>query len=272
MHPFLLGLLACSLKDEPPRDSSGGDDSGGYPSDFSTGQYRLNAFTILGPDEGRDWDGDGQADNNLLSVLSTFDLVLDDFDLSQSGLNTLVADAIDNDSLVLLVDATYDDVDLTLDFLAGLVDGDGNLVVDEKASYVGDEPISRIVGTFVSENAYTAGPGSLVFAIPVKTDGTLAPFPLEDVRMDGDLGAVTLDGTIAGIVPVGLFVEGVLPVLVPEDGYDVNQNGEIGPGETQADLIELATLLLDTGADVVTESGEPGISAALHFSAGAANF
>ena len=36
--------------------------------------------------------------------------------------------------------------------------------------------------------------------------------------------------------------------------------------------LELATLLLDTGADVVTESGEPGISAALHFSAGAANF
>jgi len=67
-------------------------------------------------------------------------------------------------------------------------------------------------------------------------------------------------------------VEGVLPVFIPEAGYDINNDGEIGPGETQADLIDLVTTILDTAADVVTESGEPGISAALHFAAGAAAF
>jgi hypothetical protein len=61
-------------------------------------------------------------------------------------------------------------------------------------------------------------------------------------------------------------------VFIPESGFDVDQDGAIGPGETQADLIELVTTLLDTAADVVTENGEPGISAALHFSAGAAVF
>jgi hypothetical protein len=273
MHALLLALLACS-NDENPSDPLEGDDTGngGYPSDFSTGQYRLSAFTILGPEEGRDWDDDGEVDNNLPNVLSTFDLLLGDWDISKDGLNLIAADAIDNDTLVLLVDASYDDVDLTLDFLAGVVDNDGNLAVDEDASYVDGEPISRVVGTFVGETAYTAGPNSMVLSIPVDPNGTLAPFPLEEVRMHGDLGAITVDGTIAGIVPVARFVDGVLPVFIPEGGYDINDDGEIGPGETQADLIGLVTKILITAADVVTESGEPGISAAVHFSAGAAVF
>lgn len=274
MHAFLLALLACSEDENPGNPSEGNDDTGGggYPSDFSTGKYRLTAFTILGPDEGRDLDDDGKIDNKLPNVLETLGFLVPGYDLSRDGLNVIAADAIDNDALVLLVDATYDDVDLTLDFLAGLVDGDGNLVVDEDASYADGEPISRIVGTFVGETAYTAGPASLVFSIPVTPNGTLAPFPLEEVQMDGDLGAVSLDGTIAGIVPVTPFVEGVLPVFIPEAGYDINADGEIGSGETQADLIGLVTTILDTAADVVTEDGDPGISAAIHFAAGAAAF
>jgi hypothetical protein len=273
MHPLLFALLACS-KDENPGNPSEGDDTGngGYPSDFSTGKYRLTAFTILPPDEGRDWDDDGEVDNNLPNVLSTFGVFLDGVDFSKDGLNVIAADAIDNDTLVILVDATYDDVDLTLDFLAGLVDSDGHLAVDEKASYVDGEPISRVVGTFVGETAYTAGPNSMVFSIPVTPSGTLAAFPLEEVRMDGDLGAISLDGTIAGIIPVEPFANGVLPVFIPESGYDIDGDGEIGSGETQADLIALATTILDTAADVVTESGDPGISAAIHFAAGAAAF
>ena len=273
MYAFLLGLLACSLKDEnpgPSSDDSGGN--GGYPSDFGTGEYRLTAFTILGADQGRDWDDDGQVDNNLPSVLEAFGYVVPGYDLSKDGLNTIAAEAIVDDTLVILVDASYDDGQLTLDFLAGLVDSEGNLLVDEDASYANGEPISRVVGTFVGETAYTAGPDSMILSIPVDASGTLAPFPLEEVRMDGDLGTITLDGTIAGIVPVSPFVEGVLPVFIPEAGYDLDGDGEIGANETQAALIDFVTTLLETTADVVTESGEPGISAALHFSAGAASF
>jgi len=273
MHALLFALLACS-KDENPGNPSEGDDTGngGYPSDFSAGKYRLSAFTILGPEEGRDWDDDGEVDNNLPNVLSTFGLLVGGVDLSTDGLNSIAADAIDDDTLVILVDASYDDVDLTLDFLAGLVDGDGNLVVDEKASYVDGEPISRVLGTFVGETAYTAGPNSMVLTIPVTPSGTPAPIPLEEVRIDGDIDTITLDGTIAGIVPVEPFAKGVLPVFIPADGWDVNKDGTIGAGETQAELIDLATTILTTAADVVTEDGKPGISAAIHFAAASAAF
>ena len=268
MHALLLALLGCSIKDENPGNPSTGDDSGrgGYASDFSTGQYRLTAFTILGDGEGRDWDGDGEVDNELPSVLENFGLFLQGFDLSKDGLNLIAAQAIDDDELVILVDATYDDKTLTLDFLSGLVDGDGSLSVDA------DAPVSHVIGTFTGETAYTAGPGSMILSIPVDAVGTLAPFPLEEVRMDGDLGAISLDGTVAGIVPVGPFVKGVLPVFIPAGGFDIDGDGKIGNGESQADLIALVTQILDTTADVVTQDGEPGISAAIHFAAGAANF
>jgi hypothetical protein len=274
MHAFLFLLFACSLKDKTPDDpSENGDGGGGYPSDFSTGGYRMSAFTILGAGEGKDWNGDGTLDNNLPNVLTAFGFFLEGYDLSKDGLNTIAADAIDNDTLVLLIDARYDDADLTLDFLAGVLDGDGNLQVDEDESYDSQgEPISRMVGRFVSENTYTAGPNSIVLPIPVDAAGTPAPFPLEDVRMDGNLGAITLDGTIVGIVPVAPFVEGVLPIFIPEAGFDLDGDDEIGEGETQADLIALVTGLLNTSADVETSAGAPGISAAVHFSAGAAVF
>ena len=273
MHALLFALLACS-KDENPGNPSEGDDTGngGYPSDFAGGKYRLSAFTILGPDEGRDWDDDGEVDNNLPNVLSTFGLLLEGVDLSKDGLNAIAAGAIDDDTLVILVDATNDDAELTLDFLAGLVDGDGNLVVDEKASYVDGEPISRVVGTFVGETAYRAGPSSMLLSIPVTQTGTPAPIPLEDVRIEGDIDTITLDGTIAGIVPVQPFAKGVLPVFIPETGFDVNGDGDIGSGETQAELIDLATTILTTTADVVTEDGQAGISAAIHFAAASAAF
>jgi hypothetical protein len=268
MHALLLALLGCSIKDENPGNPSTGDDSGGggYPSEFSQGQYRLTAFTILGPEEGRDWDDDGQVDNNLPSVLTTFGVFIQGFDFSKGGLNTIAADAIDNDTLVILVDATYAEKALTLDFLSGLVDGDGQLSVDEEA------PVSHVVGTFVDETAYTAGPDSMILSIPVTPTGTIAPFPLEEVRIDGDLGAVTLDGTIVGILPVEPFVKGVLPVFIPKRGYDVDGDGTIGKDESQGALIDFVTKILDTTADVVTESGEPGISAAIHFTAGSATF
>ena len=95
MHALLLGLLACSIEDENPGSPS--DDSagnGGYQSDFSTGKYRLNAFTILGPEEGgRDWDDDGQVDNNLPSLLSLFGNFLQGWDFSKEGLNAIAANA-----------------------------------------------------------------------------------------------------------------------------------------------------------------------------------
>jgi hypothetical protein len=271
MYAFLLGLVACSLKDKSPgssTDDSGGN--GGYPSDFSSGKYQWTAFTILGDGAGRDWNDDGQPDNNLPNVLETFAILLPD--LSKTNLNDVAADAIQNDELVLLADANFDGGELTLDFLAGLLDEDGGLVVDEATSYKDGVPVSRLVGTFTSDDEYTAGPDPMLLALPVTAGGDLAPIPLEEVTMQGELGTVTLDGTFSGIVPVVSFVAGVLPVFVPAEGFDMNGDGEIGSGETQAELIDLATLLLDTGADVVTEDGEPGISAAFHFAAAAADF
>ena len=93
--------------------------------------------------------------------------------------------------------------------------------------------------------------------------------PLEEAEIEGNLELTTLDGTITGIVPVESFVEGVLPIFIPSEGYDIDGDGEL---ESQADLIDLATQLLDTGADTVTASGEPAISAAFHFSAVATVF
>jgi hypothetical protein len=275
MHAFLLAMLACSIKDEPPA-ANGTDDSGGepYPSGYTDGEYRVSALTILPAGEGKDWDGDGDADNKLPDVLAAFDFLLGAFDVSKPGLNILVADAIRNDSLVVLVDAAYDGGLLTLDFLAGSADGDGSFSIDSEQSYDDDgNPVSRLEGTFVGATAYVAGPDSMVIAIPVDASGTPAPFPLEEVTMQGELGAIDLDGDIVGIVPVDRFVAAVLPIFVPAQGYDLNGNEAIDPDtESQAAITELVTTLLDTSADTATQGGEPAISAALHFAAGAANF
>jgi hypothetical protein len=219
MHALLFALLACS-KDENPGNPSkrGRHRNGGYPSDFSTGKYRLTAFTILVPTEGRDWDDDGRGRQQPPERALDLRHPPRWLDFSKDGLNVIAADAIDNDTLVILVDATYDDVDLTLDFLAGVVDSDGQLAVDEKASYVDGEPISRVVGTFVGETAYTAGPNSMVLLDPGHPERHARRVPLEEVRMDGDLGAISLDGTIAGIIPVEPFRERRPSRVHPESG------------------------------------------------------
>ncbi len=273
MYALFLALSGCSLKDRPADDTTDGD-GGAYPSGFSSGKYRVSSFTILGTGEGNDWDSDGTPDNNLPVVLATFDLLLAGWDVSKTGLNLLVADAIGNDSLVLLVDARYVDDELTLDFLAGTADGDGTYSVDEAQSYdANGDPISRLEGTFVGATSYETGPDPMVLSIPVDTSGTAAPFPAEEVLVDGDLGAITLEGTIVGIVPVDRLVAAVLPIFIPSEGFDLNDDGGIDPHtESQAAITSLVTTLVGTGADVETEDGEPGISAAFDFVAGATNF
>jgi hypothetical protein len=275
MQPLLFALSACSPKDGAVEGTHPSDDSGGgYASAYTDGKYRLSAFTILGEDAGKDWDGDGDPDNKLPDVLAAFDFLLAGFDLSKVGLNTLIADAIRDDTLVVLVEASNANDELTLDFLTGMVDGDGVVSVDGAHSYdAAGDPVSRVVGRFVDASSYVAGPDPIVVSIPVDASSPPAPFPVEEVLMDGGLASIALDGTMVGIVPVDRFVHSVVPIFIPADGFDLNGNGDIDPDtESQSAITALITTLLNTQADLATEDGRPGISAAFHFAASAATF
>jgi hypothetical protein len=275
-----LFLSACSDKGDDTDGGGGTDDSGpgGDPpvdnSTYEGGKYRIDAFTILDDDEGKDWDEDGDVDNHLPSILGIFDAFLSGYDLSRDGLNKLIATDIAEDDLVVLLACDNPSTELSIDLLNGVADDKTGALSIDPSSYDGaGAPVSHFSGSFETQTAYSVGPDPIIVAIPVDDKSPPALFPVEEVVMEGTLDDASATGFAVGIVPVDRFVTEVLPVFVPAEGYDMNGDKTIDPEEESSEAItELVTTLLNSGSDVTTSDGRAGISSAFRLSAVPATF
>jgi len=276
---ILLAAAACrpvegaldSGTTDPGSDTGTDSDSAtsaGYPSAYTYGQYRLVSLSLNAEEDGIDVTGDGVPENNLPNALKLIDLALSQLDLSRENLNLMLADALDTDAIVYLLQAGNADGSVTVDWLPGQINVQG-LVEPQPTAFGSDGmPLNRMYGTFSSETAFAAGPGALslsVYFFPPPAPPAL--IPVEGARLQGDLTAESAIGVVGGAIPADLFISDVVDPLVPANGIDTNGDGYVDVSKEQ--IMATITTLADNPnvADVDLGGGRRGVSVAMTYEA-----
>ncbi|MCB9742285.1 MAG: hypothetical protein H6741_25590 [Alphaproteobacteria bacterium] len=277
---LLLPLLACGEKDGPADDTAPADTGGGEEvvalSDYSAGQYRVDALVIVEDQaDGEDVDGDGEVENKLPGALIIAALLVDD-GLRVDNLNGTLAQQLADGEVVLLEELDHVDAVLTFDVLLGAVDEAGALSVDP-ASYVDGEPQSRALGAFSSQTAFTVTADRVLLPFPLLPEdpddpeaSRLVDIPLEWVTIAGEADAGVVAGRLAGAIPIEDFINDVVERLVPTgEDYDAEAYGM-----SREELFELVwdTTNQPGFADIELPDGRLAVSAVLEFSAAEASW
>lgn len=243
----------------------------GYPSSFASGKFRVSSLVLLPEGEGMDFDGDGEADNNLPNALVPVDILISDIDMSREGFNATIADAIATNLLNILMNANHEDLLLEIDILGGTTEN-GFLEVDPVTLDTDGEPSSTFEGHFDSERKFTGGPNNVV--IPITFFENQDPVLARATRAHiwGNLDTSAMDGTIAGVVPARNLIDDVIEPTIPEAGFDTDGDGvaDISKETIMETVEELADN--ENIADIELPNGERGISAAFQFAAFSAEF
>jgi hypothetical protein len=279
---LLLGLL-CACKKEPATETDPGDtadtdvedtDTGptGYPSSFTSGKYRMNAFVLQPVDEGADLDGDGTPDNNLPKLLTLADTAISGQGLSPDAINATIADNIATGQLVILVDAAYADFVLGYDVLAGAVAEDGTLGIDPSSYDAAGNVRGGLTGTFTTEADFNAATAHGEIPVTFIAGDPPLLVPMDDIQVVGSLEAAGTSGFLYGVLPAQSIVDNVIEPLIPAEGYD--SDGDGSPDFTKEQLMGTVTSLVNNEnmADIVYPDGTRGVSAAFRFTAAAADF
>ena len=242
----------------PPGDTAPPPEEQESLSSYTSGQYLTTSLVVLGEGEGIDLDGDGEVDNNLTAVLEFVDAAAPLFgltdDLSPEGVNATLAAAIEAGDLLLLIEASQEGALLTVDLLLGAADEAGALSVDP-ASYEGDTPASRLLGSFSSETAFTAASDQVQIPFSFFPDEPPLFIPLSLATLEGEL-AEDSAGKLYGAVPVqGVIDQVIAPLLADREDKD--------------DLLEGINELIASGdlADIELEDGTLAFSAAMSYRA-----
>ncbi len=251
----------------------------GFPSSFTRGKYRFTTLSIAEDTEGIDITGDGTPENNLPNALKLIDLALSDLDLSRENLNTLMMQAIVSDNLIYLLNAVHNDGEMISDWLPGQIDAVSLTAEPSPAAYNSSGyPKSRMRGLFQTETDFRAGPGSfelyLVFPAPYPTFS----LPLEIAHVQANVGVLNDDGvlssagTIGGAVPVDTLINDVIDPLIPEEGVDTNNDGQVDL--TKEAIMNTVNALgaNENVADIDLGDDRRGISAALKYEAEATDW
>jgi hypothetical protein len=240
-----------------------GDVTETSPSTFDFGHYAMTSLAVdPGASDARDVDGDGDADNQLPEAFRHVDaLTTDDFSVAE--VDRRLADALDDQLLVVLVEAVQDVDTLSFRTFRGEADG-ASLRVDGGAS--------ALTGRFETQDAYAVGPDRLALPLVIAADKPAVTLPMVQATVDGSLDDQGGYGVISGVIPVAELVDQTIAPLLPPNGYDTDADGTIDLTLDEAlDLIE-RSLNHEDISDVELEGGQRGISAALTFDLDPADF
>lgn len=267
-----LALAGCKRETLPGETEETGDNDtetpDGYPSSFSHGKYRVTRFEVLTDESaGADQDGDGTTDNNLPNVLNTADAAVTDQNLAPEELNAVIAEDIAADELIILMEAAHVELVLELDVMSGVKDETSGAISVDPLSYdASGNPKSVLVGEFSSETAFAAGPAPIELPISFIAGEPALLVPMNDTAAVGTLEVSASAGTLTGVIPTDAMVDQVIEPLIPEEGYDINGDGE---NETKEEVMELVRSLieLESMSDIEFSDGSRGISAAFLYEA-----
>jgi hypothetical protein len=245
-----LLLAGCAADDASNGD---GDEGGDHPhNDYEGGQYRVSTFTMLGSDEGADWDDDGDVDNKLSFAIEQVSLFAPELGFTVESINQGLSEYIAADELIILLDCTNADGALTIDVLAGVSSG-GTVSVDPASYDDGGQAINKLEGQLDGETSYDVGADTMTLQVPLAPGVDPSPMVMERVSMSGALDATSGSGTLVGLVPVTDLVAGLQDVIPPK-------------------YLSTAETLLSTYADEETSDGDPAMTSAFQLSAQAAAF
>ena len=265
----LCGLLAAS-------GCSGGKDTASVPTESETdtppttvpdpvtnteydgSQYIIEEFWgYSDSDDGIDLDGDGVNDNATPDALVLVDAFVK-YDMTVEGLNGTIAGAIAEDQLLLLMETTYDDVDLTLDILTGMLAGSGVPAVDPISYDKAGDPLSSVEGYFTSDTDFYGTADRVQVGVTFFPKEPALPLPIEMVTVVGTADQDTISGSLYGAIPADDLME-LLIIPLLEDSI-------VDPGERKT-MIGLVEGVLDypTVTDIDLGDGRRGISCAFYF-------
>lgn len=242
------------------------EDTGPEPveTDFTASRFKLASLELADPTEGVDIDGDGDVDNKFPSILTSANLLYDALDVSPAAVNARIVDNLAQGVIIILLDVNLDeDGTLHVAFINGLPDV-GGFTPDPESWDENGDPRMAFEGRFLTEDTFKAGPGR--FQMPVKFVDYLDPvrLQLEDARLEGTLTEDASAGWVAGVIPVTAMVQAVIEPLVPDVGYDIDNDGVLEP---ESEVLALFEQLGTAAADMDLGPMGPGISISMRYTA-----
>ncbi|MFT7521761.1 MAG: hypothetical protein ACI9MC_003913, partial [Kiritimatiellia bacterium] len=232
-----------------------------YPSQFTTGKFRVTSFALTAEDTGKDFDSDGTLDNNLPNALGVVDTLLKDDDMSPEGFNARIAEAIAAHDMNILLQTSYEDGVLTVDILAGAWDEGSQTLTVDPVSYGDDgQPTSHLLGVFSDESTFETEPASTILPVTFLPGEPPSTVPLERTQLWGTMTDESIDATVVGVIPGLRLADDVLIDLIPEEGY-----GNFSKEQLENLLRTMAQQ--EAIADIVLQGEERGISSAFDMTA-----
>lgn len=228
---------------------------------YEGGQYKVSSFASYAEnDDGMDIDGDGEPDNNTPNALTIVDAFVPKEDMTVEGLNGTVAGALADDTLILLMEAAYQDSELTYDILTGMTVETGAYFPSDDAFDESGEPLARLEGFFTSETEFYATADRALVGITFFPDEPAFPLPLELVTVEGSVDGAVIEGDLYGVIPTDDLRDLLVIPLLEEAFPDPKERA------TYLDLVEGA-LKLETLADIDLGDGRRGVSCAFNYTA-----
>lgn len=215
-------------------------------STFTEGAFRVTRIWVAGPDEGHDWNGDGDSDNIIPSLLALIGFPAATVDASLELM-------LSSGQTAIVFDAEHADPVLTIAALVGWEDGQGLHVLPDSFDDQGD-PKEVLTGTFAVPPAFSVGPDAL--SLPMALDEDIPPLTLvgKQAIIEGDLDESLLLGKIHAVALVDHILADLVQPLLDDNITDLSER------ET---YMNLATTTLEALADVETPDG-PGASLTFH--------
>lgn len=212
-----FALAACTSGASDSGDSS--SEPTEPPPSYAVGQYRVSALVLLSTEEGDDFNGDGEPDNNLPNALRAANSAIGDLDLSPDGFNLQIEQAIEAGDLNLLLDVAVVEGVLTVDVLSGLPwsETDGALVVDPTSFDSQGQPRTRLTGAATELPTFLVQADHAILPVPFVPGDPPSEVPMRDMRLRGTADA-DLDAVVTGLIPSQQLADDVLADLIPEEG------------------------------------------------------
>lgn len=263
----LVAASGCS-GGKDTADTAAGTDPGTTPAttapppvtntEYTGEQYVIEEFGGYADEaDGIDLDGDGDNDNATPSALVLVDAFVK-YDMTVDGLNGTIAAAIAKNQLIILMETTYSDADLTLDILTGTVAGSGAAAPDQSSYDDAGDPLSQLQGYFTSDTEFYGTADRIQVGVTFFPKDPPLPLPMEMVTVMGTADEEGISGALYGAIPADDLMDLMIIPLLEDSIVDPSER------KTMISLVE-DVLDYETVTDIDLGDGRRGISCAFYF-------
>ncbi|TVQ92752.1 MAG: hypothetical protein EA397_06240 [Deltaproteobacteria bacterium] len=224
-----VALMVSACTNGGSDSANRGSESSEEPATFSVGQYRVTSLVLLSTEEGDDFNGDGEPDNNLPNALNAANAAMSEIDLSPESFNAQVEASIESGELNLLLDVSVQEGVLTVDVLTGLpwAETEGENVIDPISFEDDGEPRTRLTGDYGNiAQHFLVQTDAAILTVPFLPDEPLSDVPMVDMRVHGAIDQ-ELEGMVTGLIPSERLVDDVLADLIPPEGVGSRSKEEM---------------------------------------------